>query len=365
MEHLARLEASTGSALRAHSPAPVVGSSVMFSSPVLGGGAGLASDGSGPPLDCVDGGADFYGEFLLSRGVTGGLSSFVMMPELFGSLCHGAVLGGIKFCTLGSGACSFSSHSKKVPITMGHIYISTGRNSTFTNCHVPAAALPDSDLQTLLLERHSEIGWLQLFQVIDQIPPDTNSGNGPVTGDSAMEHNVLAYVTSGQKRKDWYQDSTLALESSADISEKSPHLRTTNSFGSNNLVILPSLDSQEPMSKEWMLAMLGQWDRVVSTINKSSSSMVKKLQAAIDEDFNSLEGKLLDLRVNLGMVPVDSGFEDCISAWDGLLLMHNKVEAITLAQEATQSELLQHSLMEDRIKKALLDSQQQAKAQTE
>jgi len=248
---------------------------------------------------------------------------------------------------------------------MGHIYISTGRNSTFTNCHVPAAALPDSDLQTLLLERHSEIGWLQLFQVIDQIPPDTNSGNGPVTGDSAMEHSVLAYVTSGQKRKDWYQDSTLALESSADISEKSPHLRTTNSFGSNNLVILPSLDSQEPMSKEWMLAMLGQWDRVVSTINKSSSSMVKKLQAAIDEDFNSLEGKLLDLRVNLGMVPVDSGFEDCISAWDGLLLMHNKVEAITLAQEATQSELLQHSLMEDRIKKALLDSQQQAKAQTE
>jgi hypothetical protein len=74
-------------------------------------------------------------------GVAGGLPVFELMPDLINSLCCGAVGGGIKFCMLGSGVCSFSTHSKKVHLEPGHLYISMGHNSTFTHHHAPALVL--------------------------------------------------------------------------------------------------------------------------------------------------------------------------------------------------------------------------------
>jgi hypothetical protein len=67
-----------------------------------------------------------FGDFLLSG------EAFVIMRDLIASLCCGAVAGGVKFCTLNSSSCTFTSHvAKKVAVTEGDIYISTGRNSTF------------------------------------------------------------------------------------------------------------------------------------------------------------------------------------------------------------------------------------------
>lgn len=60
-----------------------------------------------------------FGDFLLSG------EAFVIMRDLIASLCCGAVAGGVKFCTLNSSSCTFTSHvAKKVAVTKGDIYIS-------------------------------------------------------------------------------------------------------------------------------------------------------------------------------------------------------------------------------------------------
>jgi hypothetical protein len=108
-----------------------------------------------------------------------------------------AISGGVKFCSLGSAACSFSSHSKKVAISSSHIYISTGHNSAFTNHHAPIYALLDSDLHTLLQERHSEKGWIQLLHIVDQIPTNREHGQGDMSEavETDLEHHGEPHTT--------------------------------------------------------------------------------------------------------------------------------------------------------------------------
>jgi hypothetical protein len=87
--------------------------------------------------------------------VAGGLSAFVMTPDLHDSLCCGAVAGGFKFCTLGAHACTFSTHVKKVTPLPNHIYVSTGRNSAFTHHRVPGDVLAPDHVHELLKEYHT------------------------------------------------------------------------------------------------------------------------------------------------------------------------------------------------------------------
>jgi len=110
-ERLVRLEASAGGTIRSRllspssAPAPSVASALV----------GSVADAPGPVgadtvslVDVLDVGVP--GEYPLSRGVAGGLPVFVMMPDLMSSMCCGAVGGGLKFCTLGVGSCSFALH---------------------------------------------------------------------------------------------------------------------------------------------------------------------------------------------------------------------------------------------------------------
>lgn len=147
-EHLARLEVGG-----THLP--------TFLSPSQG--FGIAGDppppspslrGLGPEATNALGGG-VSGESLLSRGVPGGLSAFIMIPELYDGLCCDAVAGGVKFCTLGVGVCTFSTHSKKVVVVPDHLYVSTGCQSAFTHHHAPTTSLSSAQLSTLLKERHS------------------------------------------------------------------------------------------------------------------------------------------------------------------------------------------------------------------
>jgi hypothetical protein len=63
------------------------------------------------------------GEFSLARGVAGGLTAFVMTPDLLEHWCCRAVAGGVKFCTLGSDSCTFSTHMKKAEVFKDHIWV--------------------------------------------------------------------------------------------------------------------------------------------------------------------------------------------------------------------------------------------------
>jgi hypothetical protein len=66
-------------------------------------GFGITGDPSPPPSPLLRGlgsaatdalGGGLSGESLLPGGVPGGLSAFIMTPELYDSLCCGAVAGG-------------------------------------------------------------------------------------------------------------------------------------------------------------------------------------------------------------------------------------------------------------------------------
>jgi len=96
------------------------------------------------------------GELSAAGGVAGGLTAFVLTPDLFAQLCCGAVAGSVNFYTLGSNACTFIKHQKKVDVVVNHIYLSTGHNSVLTHHHMPASLVDHEHLVELLTEQHSQ-----------------------------------------------------------------------------------------------------------------------------------------------------------------------------------------------------------------
>jgi hypothetical protein len=113
-------------------------------------------------------------------------------------------------------------------------------------------------------------------------------------------------------------------------------------------------DSQEVSDEEWLANILGQWDLIVNTTNKSTS-LVRRLQLVIGDNLDSLETRLVGIKANLGKVSANSAFDNCILAWDGLLLLHNKVEAISSVNDSVQEALHPREQAEHKIKKSLSD----------
>jgi hypothetical protein len=78
-----------------------------------------------------------------------------MTADLHCLLCLGAVSNGLKFCTLGADQCSFTVHSKKVPIEVGALYIVSGRNSAFAWHSIKAGLLLSEQRSAVLAEKHT------------------------------------------------------------------------------------------------------------------------------------------------------------------------------------------------------------------
>jgi antitoxin (DNA-binding transcriptional repressor) of toxin-antitoxin stability system len=227
-----------------------------------------------------------------------------------------------------------------VAVLPSHIHISTGRNSALTNHHASVVRLSPLDLQALLQECHSEKGWAQLLQVLVQIPPKDEQDRGRATDDDALavERSILAFVTPTRKRKECCGEATIPSCKLGEPREKGPP-PMTSSFSSDELVIIPSQDSQEASDDEHLAAMMGQWNLVVSALNHSTS-VIKRLQTAISSNLDALDARLVGVKTDLGNVPSNSVFGHCISAWHGLLLLQSEFESIavenTVIQEALQ-----------------------------
>jgi len=155
----------------------------------------------------VASGSGTSGESVVSGGLSGGLLAFVVMPELLASLCCGAVAGGVKFCTLGSDSCTFSTHSKKVDIQVNSLYISTERNSAFSHHHAPVDALSHDQLARLLEESHPKDEWVRLIWGFNQSLRDVDS---VMPSCSAEVISILDGATPGHKRKVRYDDDATA-----------------------------------------------------------------------------------------------------------------------------------------------------------
>jgi hypothetical protein len=240
---------------------------------------------------------------------------FVTTPELLDLMCCGAVAGGVKFCMLRSSECTFTTHSKKVEVASDAIYISTGRNCAFSHHHAPVSRLEDSQLPLLLSEQHSKEDWIRLLRGLNQaMNVDEEGGLAQVP----KQVSILEAFTPRRKRKARYEEPILGDGDSLFLTPgKRDQGRGSRDSGDDELVILPSEDSEDQGPEEHLVIIIAQWGQVVGAINKIGSS-VHALRGTMSEDIGDLESKLLDVDARVGTLPLQGGFEDCGTLCDGL-----------------------------------------------
>jgi hypothetical protein len=93
---------------------------------------------------------------------------------------------------------------------------------------------------------------------------------------SGFSESVLNAVTPGRKRKKRYNELSDSTLPDLDGSNKSV-------LFDEELVIIPSVDSQDSAAEEKLAVMMGQWDMMVSAVNKLTKNL-KRLKLAIGED---------------------------------------------------------------------------------
>ena len=313
-ERLARLEAAGGIKSLLSPPsasAPAVGSGSSASPP-------SATDASSPGQRVsierlAAAGLGGSGESFVAGGFSGSLLSiFVTSPESLESMCCGAVAGGVKFCTLRAQECSFTTHVKKVEVRVNALYISTGRNSGFSHHCVAVADVDQGHLSDLLRELHPKDVWIRLFRGVNQAK---GMGEG-MAGGRSQHVSILDAVTPGRKRKARYEDPLLGEALFATPGKRDPSLARNASF-EEELVILPSIDSEDQTPEERMMYVVSQWNQMVSTINKLGGN-ITTIRGFMAEDVSDLDARVLEVDSRVGNLPGKGGFEECGTVCDAL-----------------------------------------------
>ena len=329
-QRLSRLSASAGERLFSPRLSRAAGTrpSVAFASPLPGGV-------DARPSLSLDAGVGASGEFSFSSGVSGGgtgdLSVFVLSPELKSSLCLGTVARGLKFCTRGAGVCPVVGHNKKVDVVEHDLYISTGRNSAFSNHHVPSNVLTRTQLQTILQERHTEEEWVRLLfawnsKAIEDSLVDSSSDT-PFSKVGALM--VATAVTPSRKRKPIYGLSGTTIDEEVPgLTASSSSLSSPGSSDSDfELLPIPIVEMQ-PEDK--MADMLVKWDTVVSNVN-AMSGIFKKLRSSFGDDIESVQDRVSVVDSKIGTRPKIEAFGDCMTTWEGLSYVQHEVSDLSIS----------------------------------
>jgi len=181
---------------------------VTFSTPARGLVPG------GPDGGVVESSGEYSSISVFSGGGAGDLSLFLLSPGMKSSLCLGLVKGGLKFCTLGKGSCSYSSHlKKKASLQDDHLFIAADTRSAYVNHHIPASILTKSQLSTILSERHTKEEWVRLLHAWNvRTQEDGSSDSNPFSRVGSLM--VSSAVTPCRKRKPLYDVSEYSAEDS-------------------------------------------------------------------------------------------------------------------------------------------------------
>ncbi len=317
-DRFARLE-TQGSSLRdrLRSPSPRSLSAAAFTSPstrpshTVGLSAVSEVGPSGESLSSLR----------LSGGGASALSVFEMTSDLQRALCCGIVSNGLKFCTLGGGQCSYTSHSKKVPTNVGCLYISTGRNSAFANHCMPVALLTRTQVDDVIQEKHTKEEWAQLFNLWKS---QTDQGGVSTQVNDSNTNTMLMSAIKPPKRA----RPDLMLSPFAQGKDYDASSSMSASEDDFDLLILPSEDSSDKTPEEKINLLLSQWDALVGSVTKVSD-VVRRLRKSHETDVETLDDKINAVDAMIGRCEKDSLKDDCISVWDGIVYLHNTVESLT------------------------------------
>ena len=227
----------------------------------------------------VEGGS---GEFSLRVGGSKDLSIFVLDDVSTTHLCLGAVNGGIKFCLFPSDKCSVGAHSKKVDVHLDHVYVNAGRNSAYSDPHVPRAAFGPS-LDSLLGELHPREDWLLIFQDFLDSFQDQPVSTKP--------------LSTPRKRKFRY------LPDPTDLAVGASPLSSFSSWEFE--------EQTEPLKS-------------LATALRKFESRFTDFPLAVGEDVDLLFNKLHDVKAMVGTQPSDLTIGDitdeCVTVWEAFRL---------------------------------------------
>ena len=327
-QRLSRLSASAGERLFA-SPRPI--------RDVLRPGVSFATTPSRPPPDQFDSshgaGVGAFGEFSVSSGFSGGgsgdLTLFVLSSEMKSSLCLGSVAKGLKFCTSGAGVCLKTSHTKKIEVVVGDLYLSAGRNSAFSNHHIPATVLSPTQLDAILKERHTKEEWVRLLHAWNSKVSDdainVAAQDNPFAKVGALM--VSTAVTPARKRKAIYggQESLSEDDSIPNLAAISG-LSSSSEQDDDFQVIPMTVDAIMPEDK--LPEVLTKWDTLVHNFNQIAKHF-KKLRSALGDDIEFIQDKLSVVDSKIGARPKQEYFDDCMTAWEGLSCLQQGLEEVS------------------------------------
>lgn len=180
--------------------------------------------------------------------------------------------------------------------------IGTGRNSAFSNHHIPSSVLSRAQLSAILLERHTEEEWVRLLHAWNtKALEDKKPSEMPFTKVGALM--VSTAVTPSRKRKPIYglPETVLEDDSVPGLSASSSSLSSPGSTDSEyELVPIPI---ENVPAEDKLGEIITKWDAVVNNVN--SMYCVNMVDSKIGS------------RSNLG------SFEDCLTRWEGLTFVQH------------------------------------------
>jgi hypothetical protein len=157
-------------------------------------------------------------------------------------------------------------------------------------------------------------------------------------GDAGIGFGYSVMTTPGRKRKKHYYEMNIEKSEVLSPAKHDLGLQTGSSSFEDEIVVIPSQDTQDVSDEECLVRIILQWNLVVSTVNKLAS-VTGKLRTAVGEDLEALESKILDVNASLGSIPKIQPFQDCISAWDGLTYANHGISNLTQLTETLLQKL--------------------------
>jgi hypothetical protein len=338
-QRLATMQTAVASAgARLFSPRTPAGTrpTVTFSTPDRGLVPG------GPDGGVVESSGEYSSISVFSGGGVGDLLLFLLSLDMKSSLCLGLVKGGLKFCTLGKGSCSYSSHlKKKASLQDDHLFIAADTRSAYVNHHIPASILTKSQLSTILSERHTKEEWVRLLHAWNvRTQEDGSPESNPFSRVGSLM--VSSAVTPCRKRKPLYDVSEYSAEDSepylvAASSSLSESTKDTYDFE----VIPTSSDSGESEipTEEKLSEVIVKWDMLVRNVNKTFD-VIKHFRRSYDDEMEAVHDKITAMDCHVGTFPSNtSGLEDCLSTWEGISFVHQNLSEALVGFTEIQGKL--------------------------
>jgi hypothetical protein len=148
--------------------------------------------------------------------------------DLISKLCLGAVNGGVKFCMLACDSCTVGTHTKKVDVVAGHVYINTGRNAAYTNPHLSSNIMGPS-LSDYLGELQPREDWLVIFQSFTD-EDDGKVDSKPLVTPKKRKHRYVTESLASMEGTDALFSSSWDLDSSDAVKALLSAVQTTDQW---------------------------------------------------------------------------------------------------------------------------------------